>query len=67
MMRQRRLDDAACRTLQGGSSRPCVIVPVRDRRASGDVRTPRALRDYLADVCHESATPEHDRVRWLDR
>jgi len=31
-----------------------------------DVRSPRALRDYMADVCHEWATPEHDRVRWLD-
>ena len=31
-----------------------------------DVLTPAALRDYLADVCHEWATPEQPRVRWLD-
>ena len=32
-----------------------------------DVLTPVALRDYLADLCHEWATPQHPRVRWLDR
>jgi hypothetical protein len=45
-----------------GKRGPLLEVPIPN-----DVRTPRALRDYLADVCHEWATPEHDRVRWLDR
>ena len=45
-----------------GKRGPLLEVPIPH-----DVRTPRALRDYLADVCHEWATPEHDRVRWLDR
>jgi hypothetical protein len=45
-----------------GKRGPLLDVPIPH-----DVRTPRALRDYLADVCHEWATPERDRVRWLDR
>ena len=44
-----------------GKRGPLLEVPIPP-----DVLTPRALRDYLADVCHEWATPEHDRVRWLD-
>ena len=44
-----------------GKRGPLLEVPIPH-----DVRTPRALRDYMADVCHEWATPEHDRVRWLD-
>jgi hypothetical protein len=44
-----------------GKRGPLLDVPIPH-----DVRTPRALRDHLADVCHEWATPEHDRVRWLD-
>ena len=31
-----------------------------------DVVTDDALVDYLADLCHEWATPARDRVRWLD-
>jgi ankyrin repeat protein len=45
-----------------GKRGPELAIPIPN-----DVRTPRALRDYLADACHEWATPEHDRVRWLDR
>jgi hypothetical protein len=44
-----------------GKRGPMLEVPI-----PRDVLTPRALREYLADVCHEWATPEHDRVRWLD-
>jgi len=44
-----------------GKRGPLLEVPI-----PYDVRSPRALRDYMADVCHEWATPEHDRVRWLD-
>ena len=45
-----------------GKRGPLLEVPIPH-----DVRTPHGLRDFLADVCHEWATPEHDRVRWLDR
>ena len=44
-----------------GKRGPLLEVPIPH-----DVVTPRALRDHLADVCHEWASPERDRVRWLD-
>jgi hypothetical protein len=29
------------------------------------IATEDELLQYLADLCHEWATPEHDRVRWV--
>ncbi len=39
--------------------------PAEDIRIAADVE-PRAVRGYLADLCHEWATPAHPDVEVID-